>query len=60
MTPETRLEVIGRLERDEAKCWNLVRSILGDRNIPKFSKMEPYDISFLLLRAYGIKTPELR
>ena len=56
MTPETRLEVIGRLEEDEAKCWNLVRSVLGDRSIPEaFFQNGAYDISFLL-RAYGIKT----
>ena len=40
---------------DEAKCWNLVRSILGDSRIPKLFQNGAYDISFLL-RAYGIKT----
>jgi len=40
---------------DEVKCWNLVRSILGDGSIPKLFQNGAYDISFLL-RAYGIRT----
>jgi len=40
---------------DEAKCWNLVRSILGDSRIPKLFQNGSFDVSFLL-RAYGIKT----
>ena len=41
---------------DEAKCWNLVRSVLGDRSIPKLfqngaysSWVTGYDQSFLSL-----------
>ena len=33
---------------DEAKCWNLVRSVLGDRSIPKLFQNGAYDISFYL------------
>jgi len=40
---------------DETKCWNLVRSVLGDRSIPKLFQNGSFDVSFLL-RAYGIKT----
>ena len=55
MTPETRLEVIGRLERMKLNAgilFDLFSAIEASRS---FSKMELYDISFLL-RAYGIKT----
>ena len=40
---------------DEVKCWNLVRSILGDSSIPKLFQNGSFDVSFLL-RAYGIRT----
>lgn len=40
---------------DERKCWDLVRSILEDRTIPKLFQNGAYDISFLY-RAYGIRT----
>lgn len=40
---------------DEVKCWNLVRSVLSDPNIPKLFQNGVYDVSFIL-RAYGIKT----
>ena len=39
----------------EAKCWGIVRRVLGDPDIPKLFQNGAYDIAFLW-RAYGIKT----
>ena len=54
-THEMNPDSLSEFERDMVKCWNLVRSILGDRKIPKLFQNGSYDVSFLL-RAYGIKT----
>lgn len=40
---------------DEAKCWRIVRRILGDASVPKLFQNGVFDIAFLW-RAYGIKT----
>lgn len=42
-------------QQDELACWRLIRSVLGDRKIPKLFQNGAYDIAFLW-RAYGIPT----
>lgn len=39
----------------ELSCWELIRSVLEDRTIPKLFQNGLYDMAFLL-RSYGIRT----
>jgi uracil-DNA glycosylase len=53
--PRTKSGCYWTSRSDERKCWDLVRSVLEDRTIPKLFQNGAYDISFLL-RSYGIRT----
>ena len=53
--PRTKSGCYWPTRKDERACWNLVRSVLEDRTIPKLFQNGAYDITFLW-RSYGIRT----